>query len=182
MTPKQINWYWKLWGDACEANHWRMAKGKLLHNPERLGEIGRQVWAVAERLAAEQLKGINLDMLRHASHMVALGSDRSMKDLSNEQFNRVRVCFQLIADPDNLQAVMEWRDRSIAQRRGMVQFIRKKAPEAYIVEIAKRKHGTIYWEELEMPNLRVLARTLAQRKSEWSKPVEQDLVGVNQPF
>ena len=170
MTPKQTTFYWSLWRDCCQANCWRMERGRLLHDPERLNEMGKKVWTAAEQLALAAHRAVSLDDLRHGCHLVALGRQRSSKDLSNPEFNKVRLVFQLTQDWENLDAQMELANPEMVERRSFVSYLKKQFHEAALIAICKNAFGTIFWEDLEMSKLRWLAkqgslRTATPRKT-----------------
>ncbi|HVU07639.1 MAG TPA: hypothetical protein VHG89_03750 [Verrucomicrobiae bacterium] len=164
MTPKQTTFYWSLWRECCQKNGWRMERGRLLHDPFKLNEMGKKVWTMAEQIAIQQHRAVLLDDLRHAVHIVALGRQRSSKDFTNKEFNKVRLVLQLCADFDNLQAQMEQANPEMAERGSFVAFLRKKAHEGLIITISQNAFGTKHWDDLPIEKLRWLSKQLKERQ------------------
>jgi hypothetical protein len=152
------------------------------------------VWDIAEILAAREHRAVKPDDLRHACHIVALNGRESVPTspdsksairacparapqsaipklisshtLTTTQLNRVARLFEILKDPDDLDAMIAWTDPSVDQRKGYVRWIKSMAPEAYICEVARifGEHFTYpYWEDLPIDQLRSLARLLKKR-------------------
>jgi hypothetical protein len=83
MTNNQINLYWRLWTAAAKKQGWTTQNG---------------------------LTGKQISELRHTQHIAALGSDKSMKDLSNHQFDLIKAHFQLLANDTHLAAAVALTD------------------------------------------------------------------------
>ncbi len=168
MTEPQRNrFYFPAWNDCCAANYWREIKGRLEIDDSRLNPWGCRVVAVARQRAAAEHRAMTLRDLRHACHFVALGRDIETNRLTSKQLNRIVPLFRLVQDEKNLDALMAWLNPEISERASLVAFVRKNAPEAYICTITRTKHGTVHWEDLEIPILRKLARDLAHREPTW---------------
>lgn len=168
---QQRRFYFPSWNDAVKANGWRMAKGRLVG--QRVEKFGReevthlynQVWDAAEAIATAAHRAVKPDDLRHACHVVALGKDFSSRQLTTDQTNRVVRLFEVLADPDDLGAVLAWSDPSIDRRKSLVRWINSMAPEAYVCEVAQMFSAFEYphWENLPVDNLLSLARLLKKR-------------------
>lgn len=163
MTGPQTTYYWRLWRECCRANGWRMERARLLYDPAKLNEVGKKVFAVAEQLAAQSHRAALLDDLRHGCHYVALGRARSSRDLTNPEFNRVRLTFQLCADFDNLQAQMGQANPALAEQRSYAAFLRKHANEATLRALARNAFDAPDWSGLPLGKLRWIARQVKFR-------------------
>ena len=97
---------------------------------------------------------------RHDLHVKALGLDKSSKDFTNEDFDRVLAEFRAISQPDNLAAQLRQQDQP---RRRLLYTIRRLAPEPYWRAIAQDKFGTADETRLDLEQLRQLRITLAAR-------------------
>ena len=129
MTAKQNSFYWRLWGNACQANHWSSQDGAL----------------------------------RHDAHARALGYDKSHTAFTNEEFDRIIRFFQLLQDPDNLNAVLFFQNPGREEKKRLIWSIQHLADEPYIKAIAADRFGTIYWQDLDVPQLTWLRNTVHNR-------------------
>jgi hypothetical protein len=177
MTDAQkYGFYFPAWGKLVRAQNWRMRKGRLVVDEPvfdpTLPEL-QQVWAYARQIAAREHRGIEPDDFRHACHIVAIQKNKSSADLDNKEVNRVVALFDHLADPDNLAAASKWLHPEIAERAGLIEALKRRAPEAYIRTISASVAGTKEWENLPNSGLKKLYRLLATRKPTWNKPVEQ---------
>lgn len=200
MTERQLKFfYFPAWGRCADANDWRMEKGRM--RAERSTDRGTgatadlfaKVWSVAEQLAGAEHRAVKPDDLRRGCHVVAIQRNKSSKDLTNNEVERVVALFRVLTDPDNLDFVMDWEHPDRATQRNLVAAIKRKAEEAYICKIAGDKfRGQFeypYWEDLKIWQLRQLAVTLNERAKKWSEPVSREgaksakaAVGIEQPF
>ena len=97
---------------------------------------------------------------RHGLHVKALGLDKSSKDFTNEDLDRVLAEFRAISQPDNLDAQLRQQDMP---RRRLLYTIGRLAPEPYWRAIARDKFGTTDLDRLDLVQLRQLLITLAAR-------------------
>jgi hypothetical protein len=182
MTPKQETLHWRSWNAVVRANVWKMRRGVLAEEARRDGnEELRKVWVLADQIARKHYRAVTPDDLRHATYCVAAGRDVSHADLTNKEFNRVLALWEVLASPDDLGAQMDWENPERRERRGLVNFIQKKAPgEAYVIAISTRKHGARDWRSLPIQELRNLSMTISQaaRKREERGLITTD----NEPF
>jgi hypothetical protein len=173
MTEAQAKrFYFPAWRRCAEANDWVMVCGRLRGSPETTMNFwpepartaGAEVLKYAEQLAAQEHRAVTATDLRHGCNMAATGGRRqSSYDMDNRETNRVVVLFRLLQDPEDLDAVMEWLHPEIADKRSLVQFIKKQAPEAALVAISKNAWGTIFWEDAEVSRLRWLLKQVKGR-------------------
>lgn len=128
---------------------------------ERLTDMARRVAAYAEATC----QGIRptADQLRHACHVIALGRDRSSTRFTNADFDRVLTCFRLIANGDDISALIRWDHPEHDQAKRLAWVIGQYPEEAYVRSISADKFGTANWENLSVDQLRQLALTLRER-------------------
>jgi hypothetical protein len=192
MTEKQRKFfYFPAWHKCAKANDWVMVKGRLLANvdtqreefdrwPEPAREQVLKVLNYADKLAWHQNRSVTAEDLRHACNIAAAAKQSSDK-LDNKETNRVVVLFQLLADPDDLNAVMDWEHPENVERKSFVAFLKKRAKETTIVAISKRAFKTIFWEDLELGKLRWLAKTLKGREKSYRAPVREAVYAGCEP-
>lgn len=175
MTTAQTRAYWRAWSMVVRVNRWSMVCGAL--HPQAaldVSDIHRAVWEAAEARAKRAGCAVTADDLRHGCHLVALGRDKSMKDLGNgRDATRVFAVMRLLANPDEVAARITYLDREgeADSRRRMVHRIRTAAPLAYVLNISRDRFGTEDWESLPLANLRQLVMIISQRTQAFRKPV-----------
>jgi hypothetical protein len=194
VTEAQVCRHWRDWNRVAVANGWVMRKGRLVAlgeesesgpadaGPHSKSEQHAKVWVFAEQLAARGHRAVTADDLRHACYLAAFGRAASMKSsdpMNNGEFNRLLALFEILIEPDNLRAQVNWMHPEEAARRGLVASILRNAPgEAYVIAIAKRKFGTAAWRDLGDRQLRQLTITLKER----TRKKERELTTVGDPF
>lgn len=141
----------------------------------------QKVLALARQRAAGEHRGLKLDDLRHAVHILCLGRDKSSDALTPSETDRVVAMFRLIQDPEDLDARLQVdayaRGEDPGALRRVEYVIRTSAPDAYVRAIAAARFGTRHWEELKPGQKSQLAMTLKERnKSEGRK--KQRLTGT----
>ncbi len=120
-------------------------------------------WAAVRRVCPEAD--------RHELHARALGLDKSSKEFTNADFDKVLAEFRAISEPDNLEGQL----RQISQPvRRLIWRIRKLAPESYWRAIARDKFGTETLAELSEGQLTMLRNTLAARANALRKRSVQE--------
>lgn len=97
---------------------------------------------------------------RHDLHARALGQDKSSKDFTNQDLDRVLAEFQAISRPDDLDAQLRQQDQP---RCRLLYGIWRVAPEPYWRAIARDKFGTADLDRLNLDQLHQLRITLAAR-------------------
>ena len=160
--------YWPAWAAAWAAG-WESDRGTAI--PKRLREepvdpdlpSASQVDAIAERLRGPER--LTDDHIRHACHVRALGRDKSANDLTPGDADRVVALFRLIADPWDLDAIRNWSEPGIAERRRLLWRIRHHPIGGdYVSSILRDRFGTDNPDSLENHQLRQAIATLAQRQ------------------
>lgn len=182
MTPKQEKlFYFPAWHRCAKARGWTMRKGRLIVDldaqrkeserwPETVEALLHQVVENAQYLARQDHRAPTADDLRHACNMVATATKSSAR-LTNKQVNRVVCLFRILTDPEDLDAMNDWLYPDHAERRSMIAFLRRKAPDYVIREIAGNlPGGTIYWQDLDMQRLRWIAGQLKNRPPSQKPP------------
>lgn len=183
MSPRQhIQFYIKVgWAPCAKANGWHTLKA--LQEPVReatsplWNELVARVRIYAEQLARREHRGLKPDDFRHACHILALGQNKSSLDLTNDECERVVCLMRVLADPDDIDAAMDWEDPLRSKKRNLIAAVKQKAPPAYWSKIARQKYGTANLEDLTIHQLTQLCMTLNNRKEAWRRPVL-----ANQPF
>jgi hypothetical protein len=118
-----------------------------------------------------------LDEARHELHRKALGLDKSHRDFTNGDFDKVLGSLRSISQPDNLSAQL----RQLNQDRNRLSFgIRQLAKqidvgEAYVNGIVMRMNaegdlGSSYLEELGPTELRKVLVALRQHERRTAHP------------
>lgn len=167
MTPKQRTLYFRLWAQVARVHGWRMLGGRLVGT--RAGSWGgpaptalyQAVWEVAEDLAPGR---VTPDDLRHAVTAVATGEVQSSAGLSNREFDRVLAVLRLLANPDDLEAMLEWQDTEGRRGRRLRQeWTLRRAPVGYVRTVAGDKTGTKGWEGLDDERVNQLHMTIQNR-------------------
>lgn len=169
MTDRQRKFFFfPAWSHAVQANHWHMAKKRLVIPEDRLTDEGRAVLVCAQQRAINAGRGPTLDDLRHGCYILALGRDKETDHLTNDDVDRVVTLFNLLKDPDDLDARMKWdayqRGEDPGADKRVDWFIKKAAPDAYVRAISESRFGSRQWEWLTLAQKRSLAMTLGERK------------------
>jgi hypothetical protein len=178
MSPAQhLQFYIKRgWAPCARANNWHSIAA--LQQPVREAanpldaELLQQVRTYAEQLARREHRGIKPDDFRHACHIRAIGKNKSSWDLTNDECERVVTLFRVLANPDDIEAVMDWQDETRAKKRNLIAAVKHKAPFAYYRVILRDRYHVEHLEDLSVGQLAQLCMTLNNRKSAWSQPVQ----------
>lgn len=179
ISEKQLRrFYFPRWHACAKANDWVMVKGRLLAQAPSVGsgqlsvaeELRRRVWTAAEQLALQGHRSVTADDLRHACAVIALGRYKSSKDFTNAEVDRVVTLFRLLAEADDVGAMMDWNSPERSERKRLLWAIENAAPEAYTARIARDRFGTEVWTELPIDELRQLLVTLKKRTRDWNSP------------
>ncbi len=107
---------------------------------------------------------------RHALHLAALGTDKSSREFSNEDFDRVLAAFRALSDSTNLDAQL----RQIAQPRARLLWslehivrpcltLYVEQPDAYIRAVCQARFAAADYHDLGDPQLHQLRITLWAR-------------------
>jgi len=122
---------------------------------------------------------------RHAVHIQALGRDKSHKDFTNADFDRVKAVLMVFKDPDNVSARMQLDayeacdqeprglpfrkyDRAPeaddpGERKRLVYRIKQLFPEPYIEKVCADQFQTRRWQDLPISSLTLLRDLLVNR-------------------
>ncbi|MHC1762893.1 MAG: hypothetical protein AB9869_01115 [Verrucomicrobiia bacterium] len=172
MTPAQrARFYFPAWAAAAQAHGWQSQRSLLAAQRQEcwaspdLNQIYQRIWSMAEEFARAEARATMADDFRHACHAVALGRDKSANDLSNDECERVVALFHLLANPDDLRALMAWSSPNEARRKRMLWWIRHNCVESYVVAICREKFGVDEFRSLSFPQLSQLHMTLRNRRN-----------------
>lgn len=172
MTPPQTKFYWNLWNAAAKANRWHMENCRLqnagLDQPMR-SDLIAEVIQLAHARAEQDHRGVSMDDLRHGVHMRALQRDCGHDHITTREFGRIKVLLELMANPDDLNAMNEWLHPELEEKRRLMTRI-GSAPAAYVQAICMARFKTRNWQSLKPGQMRSLAMTLANRKPAGGKP------------
>ena len=197
MTDAQHHLYIRRWIACVRANHLVMRKGRLVDNAvgEGASEWHALAWTAAQQLALQQHRGVTADDLRKGCHVVAFGSAKSSKDLTNHEFNRLLVLWGndsfrsgttaalagLLIDPLDLASISAWRNPEITERNSFVAFLRRKAHEGVLIRIAENAFAEVRsqeksWDELDLSKLRWMSKQLKDRRGPRVERCEREYV------
>lgn len=172
MTPAQrARFYFPAWAAAAQAHGWQSASTLAAAQRQEcwasseLNKVYQAVWANAQVRAFNQARGLTPDDFRHACHAVALGRHKSANALTNDECERVVALFNLLANPDDLRAIMGWSSPNEARRKRMLWWIRHNCVESYVVAICREKFGVDEFRSLSFPQLSQLHMTLRNRRN-----------------
>lgn len=143
-TKRQMFLYWRLWRDACAAQGW------------------------------DAIPAARRDDLRHECHRKALGYDRSSKDFTNQEFDRIKYWFRLLIDEDDIEAVIFWQDPH-AKTVDRMEHAISDFPEALVCHICRSKFNTSNWRDLAPDQVYQLIVTLNRIRNNQSKQLPNDL-------
>jgi hypothetical protein len=116
----------------------------------------------ARRLAAEEHRAVTVDDLRHATHLVACDRDIGHMKMSNRELNRWKWLARLLADPDDLEAMVHWQNPGMDERAGMEARV-ASVPGAMVAAICRNAFGTGEWRGLSDQDLKALVVILSNR-------------------
>jgi len=197
MTDAQrTRYYFPAWHRACESLGWRMERGRFIglrkpvHGVADVDALYQRVWMAAEALALQAHRAITAEDLRHGCHVAALGRDKSANDLTNAELDSVVSLFKLLHEPDDLDAIIAIQHPENAERKRLVIGLRKRAPEAKLVSIARNLKAWAgeweepFWEDLPLAGLRVLSRIISREQKKWNQPVaaSRESAGIELPY
>ena len=193
MTEKQLKFfYFPAWNRCARAMDWAMAAGRLKANlvaqrqemsqwPEPARTVGLAVLDYAEQLARQAHRKTIAEDLRHGCNLAAtVGRRSSSSDMDNRDVNRVAVLFDLLSDPDDLDAVMQWLHPEIAEKRSLVQFVRKCAHDGVICTISRNAFNTDFWEDLPVGSIKWILKQVKGRPVTGAPAPRREI--VDEPF
>ncbi|ODU25014.1 MAG: hypothetical protein ABS95_01155 [Verrucomicrobia bacterium SCN 57-15] len=170
MTPRQQKaLYFPAWRIAAANHGWtssrpvRVPRVAVFGGPE-VNDLYQRIWTIAQEKAGP-LTAPNADHFRRACHVIAIGQDKSSCDLTNAELDRVLALFKLLADPDDLAALMSWNNPDEERRKRILWWLKKECVESYVVEVCRQKFQTANWEALSFKQLQQLHMTLKNREN-----------------
>lgn len=178
MTEAQISrFYFPAWNRCARAMSWKMVEGRLVGG--RLPRYGgpevdaayQVVWNLAERFALQLHRAVTPEDLRHAVNFAA-SNRASTKAMNSAHANRAVALFDLLADPDNLSAMMRWSNPDLVERDGLLERIRQAAPEAYVRAISRDRFRVVVLDDLTTAQLKMLLFTLVNRRRAVPTPAQ----------
>jgi hypothetical protein len=196
-TAQRQHFYFPAWRVCAKTLGWVMVEGRLVadldgQRVEPIASPAREerfkVIDLAESFARKEHRAVNADDLRHGCNFIASrGKTASAAAMDNRATSMAVRLFSLLADPENLDAVMEWLNPEEADRRDYARWLKRIAPEATLIAIARNAWDTSDWEAQGMPELRWLAKTVqqraGQRQGSFRRTVDQPAaVGEGDPF
>lgn len=193
-AAQRDHFYFPAWRRCAKALGWVMVKKRLqadlagqraqpISSPAREERI--RVIDLAEAFAAGEHRAVTADDLRHGcNHVASRGKTDSSEFMDDKATTMAVRLFTLLADPDNLDAVMVWLDPEEADRRDYAKWVGTLAPEATLNAIALNTWGTSDWNSQGMAQLRWLARTVRQkqerRRGSFRRTVERQMASGDQ--
>lgn len=163
-TAQQRRLYFPAWNNAARNHGWHKAGlwrgAEPFFGSPMLNPIYQRICAIALERSPSGPCG---EHFRHACHIVAFGQDKSSSTLTNRELDRILALFALLADPDDLDAMLRWNNPEQEARKRMLWWLRKNCEPAYIAQIAREKFATDRWETLDYEDLRKLHMTLKNR-------------------
>jgi hypothetical protein len=175
MTDSQRKFfYFPAWSACAKANAWREERGRLVADldGQRADRIAApafeervKVIELAEQFAQREHRAVKADDLRHACNYVAsAGKTTHVEDLDNRATTMAVRLFRLLADPDNLEAVMVWLNPAEADRRDYADYMARTTNEAVLIAISKNAWETSNWRDQSLDQLRWLNQQAHRNK------------------
>lgn len=183
MTKSQeYSLYFPAWQKAYRAN-WCQRKGVIVAKEGRAdSQWVKDVEELAAMIASRSFRSFTNDDLRHGAHVLAFKTNASHAEMTNDQLDRFVILCDLLADPTNLQASIDWDNPENFRSRRRVKYLETCGmPEAYIITVA----GTKDWRNLNPTRIKNLCVTISNRLRTKSKKQAANTAGVpasNQPF
>ncbi len=190
MSPLQRdNFYLPAWTTCSRANNWHNLKALRLPPREPQSPLDAEllgaVRGAADQLARAEHRGLRTNDFRYACHIVALKINCSSSILLNDQVQRVVELFRVLAEPLNVEAVLDWENPGRGKKRNLIKAAKAKAPEAYTRVILRDRFGGRGMDDLSIRELQQLCMTLNNRKEAWRRPAanaEREPAGIECPF
>lgn len=132
MTTKQTALYWRSWG-----------------------ETRRYLLAFCDYTPTE------VDTFRRDLHAKALGVEKSSKDFTNADLDKVLAEFRAISRPADFSGQM--RQQNMPRARLIFSIERLQLPDAYLNDLAAKIHGHHDWRQLPDSDLSKFRFTATSR-------------------
>lgn len=193
-TSQKFKFYFPAWNAAVRANGWHVIHKQVIVDETRLSAEGLKVLAFARqraqsRVAREQISAfqlsqfqhLSLDDLRHGAHMLAIKRDKSSKDITNAEMDRIVCLFNVLAEPEFLgtkhkMGRLDWDAYERGEDPGAMRrlhWVIESVPEAIARHIAADMIHRRDWEFANIADKRTLARRIAQYKKSKQQPISQ---------
>lgn len=166
--------FFPAWNRAAESHGWVLRGGRLagkrleVFGPGHRSEINveyQKVWNAAEQFSATAHRAVQPSDLRHGCYVAALRRDKKTDDLFHKEVTRVVNLFKVLADPDDLDAVLDYFHPVNQERKELVWWLENKATAGWPADLAEDIYGTRDWPSLETWQLRALRGTIRDRKN-----------------
>jgi hypothetical protein len=192
MTDSQkYGFYLPVWRRVQAARGWArkpldLDEEKFRMWPDPAGPLALKVLLFAKQTALQEDRNVAAEDLRRACTLVATSAldikaaTISSKHLDNKQVNHLVTLFRLLIDPDDLKAVTDWMHPESVQLRGLVETLRKMAPEGTLRAIFHNVYHTKNWEDGNRQQLIWMIRELKGRQKTWHR--EPVMANDNEPF
>lgn len=117
---------------------------------------------------------------RHDLHIQALGQNKSHRNFTNPEFDRILAVMNKLADPDSVAAQMvldEYENKEDpGERRRLIYRINQLADEPYTLALCRNMFQTSRWQDLPLDSLTILRDTLVTRFRARKKREQMDVV------
>ena len=172
MTSSQkFRLYLPAWAEVVRVQGWRMDRAThRLVGPRRefwggdeTSRLYARVWQHADTLSVRAARGVRPDDLRHGVHVAALGRDMSSSGFDNRQLDRVLVALRLLANADDVGAMLSWLHPEQGVRSRRVWWLRNRCHPAYVARVARDMYGVADWSGLDDHQIGVLYGRLKHR-------------------
>lgn len=155
MTERQAKrMYWPAWARVVAVHGWRMSGGRLAGQRREMWGAGDSqalydaVWNRATRTATAQHRAPVPDDFRHAVNWASLARDKSSTHFTDEDLDRVLCALRLLADPDDLDAMMDWLEPWRPRQRRMRWWLVNRCRPEYLAAV-RADWATLEGDELE---------------------------------
>lgn len=165
MTDRQkFKLYLPAWQAVVRLHAWRMDRAThrlagqrrdLWGGPETT-QLYQRVWQAAETIARGACRAVRPDDLRHGVHIAALGRDKSSTDFRDYELDRVLAALALLADADDMDAMLVWMNPQASERRRREWWLAHRCHPAYVARVAADMFGVADWRALDDRQLGIL--------------------------
>lgn len=173
MNAAQLQLYRSAWQAASVAHGWNTKTGReaalTSHHAgavwisPQLNKVISTIYELAQLIAHDAEREVNVDDLRHACTAAAIGRQKSSKSFTNAELDHALDLLRLLAAPTDLDALNAYFNREAGERRRHVHFI-TSADESYWKKISRDRFGHADLDRLTLEQLRQLSLTLRNRR------------------